>query len=103
MSDAALDANQPKWLVSLDEPTDAIFATTDDHAHTNLMAVLYADRLPFVATETDRAGVTCVRTSVPVCVLGVTQQFMPLLMATLRANGRHGTYRQAGTSKEYMF
>ena len=103
MSDAALDANQPKWLVSLYEPTDVLYATTADHSDTNLLAVLYSDRMEYGTFGTDRQGVLCIRTKTPVCVLGASEQFMPLLMSTLRANGCHGTYRQAGTKRKYGF
>ena len=102
MADRAAERG-PFWLVSLAEPTDTLFATTADHAHTNLMASLYADRMEFETVATDRQGVVCIRTKTPICVLGVGEDFMRLLVATLRQNMVHGTYRKAGTSKEYEF
>ena len=93
----------PWWLVSLSDPTDTLYATTADHADTNLMAVLYADRMTFTTVATDRQGIACIRTSVPICVLGVAEEFMRPLVRTLRQNRMHGTYRKAATSREYEF
>lgn len=103
LSVEATEANQPKWLVSLDMPTDTLFATTDDHSHTSLLAVLYGNRERATIADTDTPGVACVRTETPITVLGVSQQFMPSLIATLRANRRRGFYRQAGTNRDYTF
>lgn len=103
MSDEALARNQPKWLVSLDEPTERLFATRADGSLANLLAVLYGDRIASRTLDTDRADVACVVSEVPMCVLGVTEQFMPLLVPTLRANGVRGSYHKAGTEIEYRF
>ena len=93
----------PWWTVVLDEPTDTLFATTDDNADTNLRAVLYSDREPARTVPTDTQGVACVRTETPICALYVAEGFMRTLMATLRANGCTGHYRKAGTDRWYEF
>lgn len=103
LADRATERARAFWFVHLDEPTTTLYAKRDGHADANLMAVLYADRMPARIAETDRDGVMCVRTETPICVLACAEEFMRTLMATLRANGCHGHYRKAGTRREYKF
>lgn len=102
-ADKAAERERDWWLVSLDEPTSTLFATTADHADVNLMATLYGDRHTFTTTDTDTEGVACVVTDAPVCVLAAPESFMRTLMQTIRANGLTGTYRKAGTQESYRF
>lgn len=104
LADKAVERNQPMWMVRLDEPTEVLYATKADHSSTNLLAVLYSNYGMYWTTyKTDRQDVMCIRTTTPICVLGVAEEFMGKLMATLRANSMHGTYHKAGTRESYRF
>lgn len=103
LADEATGRCRSWWLVSLAEPPCAVFATTRDHAHTTLLCVLMQNRVGASIHETDARDVVCVRTGVPLCALGVSEEFMAGLMQTLRANGFHGTYKNARTGQAYPF
>ena len=103
LADRETVAAREMWLVSLDEPTAELFATTADHSDVCVLAVAYANRIRASVAETDRADVRCVRTETPICVLGVPTCFMEQLIPTMRRNGVTGRYRKAGTEREYRF
>ena len=99
----AADKNGPIWCVMLDDPTGHLWCRRDNFELPNAVAVLYGCRIPTSVSETDDANVARVNAKTPICTLAVPESFMKLFVGVLRNNDLHGTYRQAGTSKEYKF
>lgn len=101
-AESAVSRNEDIWCVRTDEPLGRIFCK-DGMELARVAGALMCVRERFEVMGTNVAGVSCVEPSAPVTVLAVPDSFMPGLMAALRANGAHGTYRKAGTEREYRF
>lgn len=52
---------------------------------------------------TDQEGVCCVEFGISIDRMAVEEQWMRGWMQIVRANGLHGKYRKAGTTREYEF
>ena len=88
------------WWVCFDELPQGVFAEGADRIV--VARTLYAMRAPVRPAPTDR----------PECEfyaldgverLAVDEEDMPAVMRCVRLTGLHGTYRKAGTDKEYRF
>lgn len=94
-------ARQPApWWVRFHTPARGIFAEGDDH-HV-MTRTLFAMRLPVCPAPTDREGVTYYPLD-DVEYLVADEADMHAVMRCVRLTGLHGTYRKAGTDKEYRF
>lgn len=92
---------RPKpWWIAFDQLPQGIFAEGMDRIV--IARTLYAMRVPVRPAPTDR----------PECEfyaldgverLSVDEEDMPAVMRCVRLTGLHGTYRKAGTEKEYRF
>lgn len=88
------------WWVRFHMPARGIFAEGDDH-HV-MTRTLFAMRLPVRPAPTDRAECEFYQLD-GVERLVVNEEDMPAVMRCVRLTGLHGTYRKAGTDKEYRF
>jgi hypothetical protein len=95
------------WWVTLDEPTDEIWASTpesgDGWSLCAFAQALYGNGRRFSVERTTDPRVALIRLEVPVEHLVVFEEGMPAVMRSLRAYCQHGKYRKAGTEKEYRF
>ena len=94
-------ARQPApWWVFFDGLPQGIFAEGDDrHVITR---TLYAMRVPVRPAPTDRDDCEFYALD-GVERLVADEEDMPAVMRCVRLTGLHGTYRKAGTDKEYRF
>jgi len=101
MADAAAERNEGVWSVTLDAFCERLFC--DRRQLVDVLAVMVADRYRWRSCATDREGVTCVMPDPPREHFAAARSLMGGFVAALRANGAHGTYREAGTEREYRF
>ena len=95
------DAERPQpWWVRFSPLPAGIFADGDDRHAVN--RTLYYMRVLVRPTPTDREGVTWYPLDGIECLV-VEESDMPAVMRCVRLTGLHGTYRKAGTEKEYRF
>ena len=88
------------WLIYIRPPTCGVFAEEADRLA--LVRTLVGMRLPVRPAPTDREGV--MHYGLGLCELLVAEESdMPAVMRCVRLTGLHGTYRKAGTEKEYRF
>ena len=99
----ALEHAEPIWWVRLSEPCQRFFCSLKSHQDVAVARVLVGDRIAFEVTSTNRDDVACVVPEREVEVLAACESSMRELMAVLRANALHGSYRMAGTEEEYRF
>lgn len=96
------------WWVHFDEPVERVYCTKE-----YCPVVFNADYgiswagidTPHYPREvpTDRDDVCCIEFGVPIDLMALEERFMRGWMHVVRSNGIHGTYRKAGTKKEYRF
>lgn len=88
------------WWVTFDELPQGIFAEGDDRIV--IARTLFSMRAPVRPAPTDRAE--CEFYAIDgVERLVADEEDMPAVMRCVRLTGLHGTYRKAGTEKEYRF
>lgn len=90
----------PRWWVSFDVPPQGIFAEGMDRVV--VARTLYDMRAPVRPAPTDRDDCEFYPLDT-VERLVVDERDMPAVMRCVRLTGLHGTYREAGTDKEYRF
>ena len=96
------------WWVRFDSPVELVFC---DRAHA--ASVLNADYgISWAGVgvshrpkrlQTDDPETVCFKFEAPIEAMAVEEAFMGGWMQVVRSNGYHGTYRKAGTEKEYRF
>ena len=95
------------WWVRFEAPCRELWATTPaagtDFELCAVARTLYAMGRTFEAVPSSDARQALVRIFQPQEFLAVEQEDMRLVMASVRRSGCHGTYRKAGTDKEYRF
>ena len=96
----AIEEPQP-WWVTFSEPCEGIFSRGVEQ-HTSVAAVHVGMRVPPQPTRTDTDDVTYWRLD-GIERLAVGEQFMRGFMQAVRYSMLHGTYRKAGTEREYRF
>ena len=94
------------WWVKFDKDCDRLWATTPESGEGwTLCAIartLYAMGRTFEVAESTDPKQALVRFE-PQEYLAVDESDMALVMQAVRRSGHHGTYRKAGTEKEYRF
>ena len=95
------------WWVKFETPADRIWCTTPESGEGwNLCAVartLYGMGREFKVQRSSDERMALVKVRHPQEFLAVEESDMRLVMVAMRATGLHGTYRKAGTEKEYRF
>jgi len=94
------------WWVKFDTDCGELWATTPESGEGwTLCAIartLYAMGRTFEVTDSTDINHALV-TFAPQEYLAVEESDMALVMQAVRRSGHHGTYRKAGTEKEYRF
>ncbi len=94
------------WWVKFDRPCDRLWVTTPESGEGwTLCAIartLYAMGRTFEVAESTDPSQALV-TFAPQEFLAVEESDMALVMREVRRSGCHGTYRKAGTEREYEF
>ena len=95
------------WWVKFDVPTDRLWCTTPESGDGfTLCAVartLYGMGREFKVRRSSDERMALVEVRTPQEFLAVEESDMALVMVAVRATGLHGTYRKAGTEREYRF
>lgn len=111
LAEAALQSRERRgrlqpWWVTFDGECDRLWATTPRSGEGwTLCAVartLYAMGRRFAVADSTDPRQALVRFE-PQEFLAVEESDMALVMQAVRHSGWHGTYRKAGTDKEYKF
>lgn len=94
------------WWVKFDRPCDRLWVTTpesgDGWTLCAIARTLYAMGRTFEVTDSTDPSQALV-TFAPQEFLAVEESDMALVMREVRRSGWHGTYRKAGTEREYEF
>lgn len=92
---------RPKpWWIFFDDLPQGIFADGTDRVV--VARTLYAMRVPVLPAPTDRKECEFYALDGVERVV-VDEEDMPAVMRCVRLTGLHGSYRKAGTDKEYRF
>lgn len=90
------------WWVHLFEPCYGLFAKGDAETLA-VCAALYGMRAAFALRASDTDGVAWVELKAPCEWIVCDEWRMRDLMRAVRRSALHGSYRKAGTEKEYEF
>lgn len=96
-------AYEPRpWWVALDAPCRGLFAADGEEARA-VAAVAVGMGLRISRRDTDQAGVSYWEMDPERERLVADERHMAALMRAVRRSGLHGSYRMAGTEREYRF